>query len=401
MAVEWLENWGQYRDHQDLEARYTLEKVGATTGNNIEILPTGGPPVTPAGVQAPRNPVPGALRFKGLIGNSGSAKVSFPVTSLSEYIIGFAFFWEGVNPLQNRNDDTILYTRDDAGNQSQMTLELNFGFATNILAQRGYIRIKTSTNSVIVFDSEDDADNSGDPDFHALQYNRWYWIEFRVLVSDTVGEVELRVDGERWFLGTGLDTKPGSPSTIDQIIFASAGEEPISSTGHGAIYRVTDVWAVSPAGGGNETTFLFPAIVDTLYPNADTAQADWVPQGGGDNVVEVDDNPQHDFDSSHNETNTNTDKDRFTTSQVVPESTFGRVVACQVIAMAKDTLDTAAKTARVVIFENATEGVGTTRTLTESEWQALWHVFEDNPDTSAAWLMADVEAAEIGYELIS
>ena len=69
--------------------------------------------------------------------------------------------------------------------------------------------------------------------------------------------------------------------------------------------------------------------------------------------------------------------------------------------MARDTLDTAAKTARVVIFEGATEGVGTTRTLTESNFQALWHLFEDNPDTSAAWLMADVEAAEIGYELVS
>jgi hypothetical protein len=401
VAVDWIENWGHYRDYQDLEARYELEKAGATTGSNIEILAAGGPSHTPAGTQAPRFPAPGALRFKGTLGTAGSAKVAFPVTSRNEYIVGFSLLWEGVNPTQTRNDDSILYLRDDAGNQPQILLELNFGFSENIAAGRGYIRVKKSTNSTVFFDSEDDADNAGDPDFHALQYNQNYWIELRTVISATVGEVELRVNGEIWYSGSGLDTKPGTPSTIDQIIFASAGEDPITSTGHGAIYRVSDIYVVSPGGGGNETGFLYPFMVDTLYPAADTLEADFTPQGGGTNVAEVDDNPQHDYDSTHNESNTNGHKDRFTLSGSVPESTFGRVMAVQVVAMAKDTVNSGAKTARVVVFENATEGVGTTRTLTESEWQALWHLYEDNPDTAVAWLMADVEAAEIGYELIS
>jgi len=401
VSVDWIENWGHYRDHQDLGARYELEKLGATTGGNIEILPTGGPDVTPAGPHAPRVPAPGALRFKGGLGSAGSAKVKFAVPSVSEYIVGFAFYWEGVNASQTRNDDSILYTRDDNGNQPQMLLELNYGFSENIGAGRGYIRVKTSTNGTVLFDSEDDADNSGDPDFHALQYNTWHWIEFRVLITDTVGEIELRVDGEVWYSETELDTKPGTPSTIDEINFATNGEEPITSGGHGAIYRIADVYVVSPGGGGNETGFLFPWMVDTLYPNADTAEADFTPEGGGTNVAEINDNPQHDYDSSQNESNTATHKDRFTVTGSVPEDAFGRVMAVQVVAMAKDTLDTGIRTARVVVFENATEGVGTTLTMTESEYQALFHVFEDNPDTSLAWLMADVEAAEIGYEIVS
>ena len=401
MAVEWIESWGHFRDFQDLEARYTLDGVGALTGSNIEILPTGGPPTTPAGVQSPRSPVPGCLRFKGVLGNPGETKVKFPVTSLSEQIVGFAFLWEGVNANQTRNDDTILYTRDDPGNQPQMTLELNFGFSTNIDAGRGYIRIKTSTNGVIVFDSEDDADDAGDPDFHALQYNRWYWIEFRVLVSDTVGQVELRVDGERWILVTNIDTKPGSVSTIDEISFNSNPEEPITSGGHGAIYRISDVWVVSPAGGGNETGFLFPAVVDVLYPSAEVVgEIDFTPSTGTDNSALVDETQQN-YDTDYNEANVATNKDRLDTSLSVPESSFGRVNAVQVNAMVKDTLDLGTRTFRTVIFENLTEGVGPTQTLTESEYQAIFGLFEDNPDTSAAWLMADVEAAEIGYEIIT
>jgi len=216
----------------------------------------------------------------------------------------------------------------------------------------------------------------------------------------SAGAIEFRVNGETWWSETGLDTKRLSATVLDNFSFGSGITEPLSQTGHGAIYRISDLYVLSTAAG-NEQDFLYPWMIDTLYPDADTVEADWTPQGGGTNVAEVDDNPQHDYDSTHNETNTNAFKDRFTTGQVVPESTFGRVMAVQVIAMAKDTLDTAVKTARVVVFENVTEGVGTTRTLTESEWQSLWHVFEENPDTTASWLMADVEAAEIGYELVS
>lgn len=394
-----MENWGHYRDHLDLEARYELTKLGATSGSAIEILPTGGPTSTPAGSQAPRAPAPGCLRFgkSGGIGNPAAAKVLFDIGgTATEVIVGFAFLWEGVSAQQSRNDDTIFYL----GNDPDLYVELNFGFSANIAASRGYIRLKQTT-SIVIFDSEDDADNSGDPNFHALQYNRWYYMEIKFLLHASAGAIEFRVDGETWYSETGLDTIRLSETVVDRFSFSSAPVEPLTQEGHGAIYRITDVYVLTTTGG-NETDFLYPWMVDTLYPAAEVVgEQDWIPQSGIDNSAMVDDNPQHDYDSTHNESNTNTDKDRFTTSQVVPESTFGRVYACQVIAMAKDTLDTAIKTARVVIFENLTEGLGTTRTLTESEWQALWHIFEDNPDTSAAWLMADVEAAEIGYELVS
>jgi len=398
VAIEWMENWGHHRDFSDLAARYTLTQLGATSGSNLEILGAGGPTSTPAGSQAPRAPAPGCIRFGkfGGIGSQAAARVKFDIGgTATEIIIGWAFLWEGVQTQQTRNDDTILFINADP----DLYVELNFGFSTNILASRGYIRLKQTT-SIVLFDSEDDADNAGDVDFHALQYGRWYNMEIRFVLSNTVGEVEFRVDGETWYSETGLDTIRISSTVVDNFSIGTAMTEPLTQTGHGAIFRMTDLYVLTTSGG-NETSFLFPWMVSTLYPNADTVEADWVPQAAGTNVAEVDDNPKHDFDSTHNESNTNTDKDRFTTSQVVPESTFGRVYACQVIAMAKDTLDTAAKTARVVIFENLTEAQGTTRTLTESEWQALWHVFEDNPDTSAAWLMADVEAAQIGYELVS
>lgn len=402
MAVEWMENWGHYRDHEDLEARYTLTKDGAINGTAIEILPNGGPPTTPAGLAHPRSPVPGCLRFGvgGGIGPADAAEVAFAFGGTAvNVIIGFSLFFEGPSATQNVGYDGIVAL----GAEPDMSLAIDFGSTTDINAERAYLFVRSDKDGISLWNSETDSNNADDPLFRALLYNTWYHIEFRVLLDNTVGEFEVRVDGKVWVLQTGIDTIPAgsSDTTITEAYFGTDVDEPQSSPGHGAIYRVTDVYVVSVDGGGNEIDFLYPWMVDTLYPDADTAEADWTPLGGGDNVDEVDDNPQHDFDSTNNETNTNTDKDRFTISGSVPESGQGRVMATQVIALAKDNLDGADKTARVVIFENATEGVGTTRTLTESQWQALWHLYEDNPDTSAAWLMADVEAAEIGYELVS
>ena len=400
MAVEWMENWGHFRDYNDLDARYALDGDGATTGTNIEILAAGGPSTTPAGLTHPRSPVPGCLQFgkNGGVAAASEAKVAFNWGGTAvNVIVGFNLFFEA-------EASTIGYDGIVAlGEMPDITLSIDVGNTTDQAAGRYYIAVRDGQDGGQWWTSEADGDAIGDPDFHSLLYDTWYSIEFRCLLSNTVGEFEVRVDGEVWQLQTGIDTIPsaGPDTDIQEARFGTNPTYPSASGGNGVKYRVTDVYVVSVDGGGNEIDFLYPWMIDTLYPDADTAEADWVPFSAGTNVAEVDDNPQHDYDSSNNETNTNTDKDRFTTGGSVPESGLGRVMAVQVQAMARDTLDGADKTARVVLFENATEGVGTTRTLTEPQWQALWHLYEDNPDTSAAWLMADVEAAEIGYELVS
>jgi hypothetical protein len=395
-----MESWGHFRDYQDLEARYTLTGDGATLGNNIEILPTGGPPTMPSGPQSPRSPVPGCLRFEGNIGTDQSANVKIDLTSKDEYIIGFNFMLEGWNESQIHGDDTILYFRDDGGNFTHVTVEVNF-FGDEGEENLAYLGVQLGTGSAFFWEGEDDAENAGDPTFHALETGQWYYLEFRIKIGTTDGEVEVRVDGDRWFLGTGLDTSVGGSDVMDQIWFSSADQWPNSTIGGGAIYRVADLHIVDPAVAG-EQDFLYPAVVSVLYPSAEVVgEIDFTPQSGTNNALMVDE-VQHDYDTTYNESNTATDKDRldsFTAS--VPESGFGSVHAVQVNAMVKDTADLGTRTARVVVFEGATEGLGSTLTLTESEYQAIYEIFEDNPDTTSPWAMAEVEASEIGYEIVT
>lgn len=69
--------------------------------------------------------------------------------------------------------------------------------------------------------------------------------------------------------------------------------------------------------------------------------------------------------------------------------------------MMRDTLNTGARTVRGTVYENATEGVGDTITLTEDGYQCVDGIFEENPDTSSDWTMTEVDASEFGYEIVS
>jgi len=398
MAVEWLENWGHFRDYADLEPRYKLVGDGAVLGSNIEIMPAGGPTVMPSGSQSPRSPAPGALRFKGGLGGGNDAQVTAMVTGSAEWKVGFNLMVESINPNQTTFDHAIFYLYNLASNEPQLRLEIEFSSQEAIDNGYSYLRLATAVTTEIYSSFDDfDEDDPEDPTFHALLHGVYYYIELHHVIHDTVGVVELRVNGETWFINANLDTK-ATATTTDELVFNSGA----FSYGEGAVCRVTDFWAVDPLSGGNETDFLYPAVIDTLYPSAEViGEIDFTPESGSDNALMVDDAPQHDWDTTYNEANVAANKDRFDITGQVPESSFGRVHAVQVQALAKDTLDTGTRTARAVIFEGATEGVGATLTMTEAQYQSLYGLYEDNPDTSAAWLMADVEAAEIGYEIVA
>ncbi len=403
MAIEWMESWGHYRDFTDMEARYRLDGGGAANGTNFVILPTGGPTTFPGSNRA-RSPNGGAVSFLGKVGQSQSLAFEFDVAQEVEYIVGFNMFFEGFESesISETGRETFLYLRDKTGGATQVSLEFQPEGSTAFPETTGYLFLKLSTNSIF-YNGEQEALDLGDPTFHQINYGRWYYIELRILVGNAgVGESELRVDGDVWNKQLGRDTQVTGNQWINEIWIANGETNGSGTTGSGLIFKIADFHAVSVQGGGNETGFQFPAVIDKLYPNAEVVgEIDFTPETGTDNSAMVDDNPQHDFDSTNNEANVATNKDRLLTGGSVPLSTAGRVHAVQVLAMMKDTLDTAARTVRTVVFENLTEAVGPTQTLSESEWQSVYAIFEDNPDTSAAWLMADVEAAEIGYEIVS
>jgi hypothetical protein len=129
-----------------------------------------------------------------------------------------------------------------------------------------------------------------------------------------------------------------------------------------------------------------------LSPTSESAtESDFTPQSGTNNSM-VDDPIPHDADSTWVESTVNGDIDRYLTTGTLDQA---RVLAVQVWSVARHL--GSADNFRNTIFENATAANGSTEALTES-FVAYASMFTVNPDTTAEWLQADVEACEFGVE---
>lgn len=114
-----------------------------------------------------------------------------------------------------------------------------------------------------------------------LSANTWYRVEVRVLLSDTVGELELLVDGTSYGSQTGADTL-----NTNMIRF-------ICGTPEGSIGITTyyDDVAINDAAAGVQTSFPGAGKIALLKPTAEGATINYTPLSGTDNALMVDDVP--------------------------------------------------------------------------------------------------------------
>ena len=77
----------------------------------------------------------------------------------------------------------------------------------------------------------------------------------------------------------------------------------------------------------------------------------------------------------------------------------GGIIAVQVTSDAK--LDAAGSIGlQSIVFEGSTQGTGAVIEVSSTtEYVAVTHIFEENPDTTNPWDVSEVNAMEIGYEI--
>ena len=398
MTVVHMETWKQFRVAAELESRYSLVGLGIVA--NLDFDPNDGPTSYP-GTGTARTP-PGVLKFLGLsTGLAFDTAINLAVTDQAEHIVAFYFRAdEDVGGL--RDNDTPIQFRNVLATLVDLTIEKTPNNADDVFpdgANEFGAGHDDDGNKLFNFEFSDyDGDAVGVYDY--FLYGVWYYVEMRVLVGNGNGEIDFSVDGISLFSRVGLDTQPGGDTTIDNIVLNSGSPNGSTVIGDGLAWSCADFMVIDPTTGPN-TTFPYPAVIDTLRPTADAAGIDFTPETGGTNSPMIDDPAQHDYDSTHNESDTATDEDRFTTTEEVPDNGFGDALAVDVVSMVKDGADLGTRTMRSRIFEGATVGNGATLTLTESEWQQITGIFNVNPDTSAAWTYPEIEAAEFGYEIIT
>ena len=242
-------------------------------------------------------------------------------------------------------------------------------------AQLGYIGIDSSRRLVIYTGDVLRATGT-----IVLSLSAWYLIEVHVLISDT-GVVEVRLDGILDVSYSG-DTKPGAEETINVCQY------------HGDEVQFDDL-AMNDTTGAVDNSWCGDGKVVMLTPNAngDLSQLMGSDADQIDNYLLVDEFPKDD-DTTYVEGSVVDEKDLYNfTDFGLTEQEIKRVWA---EARARDTVADAGLVA-LALKTYATEYVGPDVTLfTTFTKQILGTVHTVNPNTSAAWTPAELDALQAG-----
>ena len=222
----------------------------------------------------------------------------------------------------------------------------------------------------------------------SIPNNTWNYIEISVTVSDTVGEVHVRLNGsttdEVSYVG---DTKNGgTANTIDRITI---------SFNNSFLHRLADLYILNDTGSVNNT-FLGDVVVRTLSPTGNGTYSQLVGSDSNstDNYLLVDEHPY----SATDYVGSATPGQKDTYAMADLPAGVSTIHAVQVTgSMAKN--DATLGQARYIIRAGGSDYGGTNRALSTT-FTTYSDIHEVNPATGVAWTPRDVNNMETGMEIV-
>ena len=217
----------------------------------------------------------------------------------------------------------------------------------------------------------------------------WYYIEMKVKVHNTTGTYEVRVNGTAtgWIpAATGANTRA---TTLNQITGIFLGS-PITNN----FTLIDDLYVLDTTGSANND-FLGPQMVATLRPSAPGTSTMFIPNFGKNfsNVNDI----VPDNDGTFNASVTASDVDTF--AFVDAPLAAGVIAGIQRVIYAKQDSG-AQRVLAPVQRDGGGNHVGASVNLSTS-YLYFFDCLDVDPNTGAAYTIANLNAAEFGYKLIS
>jgi len=214
----------------------------------------------------------------------------------------------------------------------------------------------------------------------------WYYVEVRVVISATVGSVELRLNGlsSAELSATGLNT----------------GTSPIDSVAWGAtsvgthVTDVDDLYIVDTTTGSSPTnTFLGDCRVETLPPTGNGANTAWTGAFG-----DWDDSTSHNTDTDYVSSSTPGDRETSTLADLAVGT--GTIYAVQTDVTARKD-DAGARTIAPVLRISGTNHDGTTTPGLSTDYVTYVQTYDRLDPVGNAWSIATVNAMEAGVKEVA
>lgn len=216
--------------------------------------------------------------------------------------------------------------------------------------------------------------------------NSWHFYEFHYKYDGSAGIMELWIDGEQLINVTGVNTTRNAGQTIVTTSFGSLGFNCMSG-------YYDDIYILSLTDGGNITRLGDSRIV-TLLPSSDAGPNDGTPSTGTDHFACVDET--HWSTSTFlTMTNTSGQEELFGMSDL--GSSPANVWAVKVLTYAEKS-DAGAASLEMVVKSSSTSAVAGSTALSTT-YQSYEGIFEIDPNTSAQWTGAAIDAMKCGVQV--
>lgn len=278
------------------------------------------------------------------------------VSAVSEFYFRIAGRWASFNSnqwLQFRKGSTVIG-----------------GLRTNTSTRR--IEALTSTGTLVATGTV------------SLSLDTWYLIEVHYKIADASGDFEVKIDGITPFdIDFSGDTKPGADTTIDNIFVQGAG----GNTWY-------DDLAFNDTSGSSDNSWCEDGHVVLLMPDSDGDVTTWSGSDGDmiNNYLLVDEIPS-DSDTTYVESITISGYDLYNLEASALTGTSIRRIWVE--SRTKNTVAAGGQVAHV-IKTNGTEYVGSGINLLTSYTRCVGEEYTQNPNTAAAWTVANLDALQVG-----
>lgn len=297
----------------------------------------------------------------GLFVDSGASHtyVAKSVNNLTTVIVGFAMKWASISASANY----VLQVEEPTFMHMQIRMDNTGVFSA---WRAGSTNIGTASS--------------------AVSQNVWTYVEIKITIHDTAGEVTIKLDGTTTVLNlTNVDTRNSGTGIINSVKLGAA------SVGSDIYYD--DVYICDTAGTLNND-FLGDVKVTTLYPNGNGNYSQWAGSDGNsvDNYLLVDEADANT--SDYIQSSTVNQKDTFTYQDVGVGATIKGVQICSYVKKS----EAGNREVRHVTRVSATDYNSTAQSL-GSSYKVIRDIRETDPSTAVAWTEAGINGAEFGIEL--
>jgi hypothetical protein len=215
----------------------------------------------------------------------------------------------------------------------------------------------------------------------ACPLSTWVFLEIRIVISDTVGVVQARINGVQVLNLTGQDTNV-SGSNIAQLVIGCLA----SST---YAVQLDDLYI---SNGDSPDEFLGDLYIDTVWPDADGDVNDWT-ANTGNRYAAVDDPTDIDDETTYVSETTDEGKQLFSFGALSSELSGIKAVQ-EVITVRKDTSPSVNirplfRTSGDSDYEGGLVALGDAYVSAMKLWTA-------NPDDSQDWEATDIDNGQFG-----